>query len=209
MLVARQFGIRARDITLLPIGGLARLERMPEEPYQELWISLAGPAVNLAIAAVLDSWRAVTNTSEPFSELHVAAGPWIERLMLANISLVLFNLLPAFPMDGGRVLRALLARRMAYARVTEVAASVGQVLAFAIGLIGLFISPMLLLVELFVWIGASQEASVAQVKSALEYAHRCGDIYRFRHTAIERYSGRRCALSSERIAARLSGCRRR
>jgi Zn-dependent protease/CBS domain-containing protein len=170
VLAARQFGIRTRDITLLPIGGLARLERMPEEPSQELWIALAGPAVSLGIAAVLDSWLTFTNAWAPLSQLHITAGPWVERLFLANISLVLFNLIPAFPMDGGRVLRAILAWRMGYPRATEVAASVGQVLAFVIGLIGLFTSPTLLFVGLFVWIGATQEANIVQVRSVLSNA---------------------------------------
>jgi Zn-dependent protease len=170
VLAARQFGIRTRDITLLPIGGLARLERMPEEPSQELWIALAGPAVSLGIAAVLDSWLTLTNAWAPLSQLHITAGPWVERLFLANISLVLFNLIPAFPMDGGRMLRAILAWRMGYRRATEVAASVGQVLAFVIGLIGLFTSPTLLFVGLFVWIGATQEANTVQVRSVLSNA---------------------------------------
>lgn len=167
VLVARQFGIRTKDITLLPIGGLARLERTPEEPSQELWIALAGPAVNLAIAACLDAWLSFMNLWQPFSQLHLTTGPWIERLLLANLSLVLFNLIPAFPMDGGRVLRALLASRMGYTRATEVAAKVGQVLAFVIGLIGLLVSPVLLLIGLFVWVGASQEGVSARWRSAL------------------------------------------
>jgi Zn-dependent protease len=156
VLAARQFGIRTRDITLLPIGGLAHLERMPEVPSHEAWIAAAGPAVNVAIAVVLDSWLMFMNTWQPFSQLHLTAGSFLERLMLANVTLVVFNLIPAFPMDGGRILRALLSSRMGHTRGTEVAASVGQVFAFVMGLIGLFVSPMLLLVGLFVWIGAAQ-----------------------------------------------------
>jgi len=166
-LAARRFGIKTRDITLLPIGGLARLERMPEEPRQELWIALAGPAVNVAIAVVLFGWVALTHQWEPFNRLRVATGPFVERLLLANVSLVLFNLIPAFPMDGGRVLRALLASRMTHAKATQTAASVGQGLAFVFGFMGLFTNPMLLFIGLFVWIGASQEAGAAQGKSAL------------------------------------------
>lgn len=166
-MAARNFGIRTRDITLLPIGGLARLERMPEEPKQELWIALAGPAVNVAIAAALYVWLFLTHAWEPFSHLRVATGPFVERLFLANVSLVLFNLIPAFPMDGGRVLRALLATRMTYPKATQIAASVGQGLAFAFGIIGLFTNPMLLLIGVFIWIGAGQEAGAVQVKSAL------------------------------------------
>ena len=164
---ARRFGIQTRDITLLPIGGVARLERMPEEPRQELWVALAGPAVNVAIAAVLYSWLILTHGWQPSSQLSVTAGPFVERLLMANISLVLFNLVPAFPMDGGRVLRALLASRMTYPKATQLAASVGQGLAFVFGFIGMFTNPMLLFVGLFVWIGASQEAYAVQMKSAL------------------------------------------
>jgi Zn-dependent protease/CBS domain-containing protein len=166
-LAAREFGIKTRDITLLPIGGLARLERMPEESQQELWIALAGPAVNIVLAFWLYVWLALTHGWEPFSHLGVVAGPFVERLMVANVWLVLFNLIPAFPMDGGRVLRALLATRMTYPKATQVAASVGQGLAFVFGFVGLFTNPMLLFIGLFVWIGASQEAGAAQIKSAL------------------------------------------
>ena len=166
-LAARKYGIPTRDITLLPIGGLARLERMPEKPGQELWVALAGPAVNVAIAALLYAWLSVTHGWAPLSQLSVAAGPFVERLLIANVSLVLFNMIPAFPMDGGRVLRALLASRMEYARATQIAAWVGQGLAFVLGFIGLFSNPMLVFVALFVWIGASQEAGATQMKAAL------------------------------------------
>jgi Zn-dependent protease len=166
-LAARKYGIPTRDITLLPIGGVARLERMPDKPSQELWVALAGPAVNVLIAAVLFAWLTLTNDWAPFSQLHIAAGPFAERLLIANVWLVLFNLIPAFPMDGGRVLRALLASRMEYARATQIAASIGQGLAFVLGFVGLFTNPMLLFVALFVWIGAAQEAGAVQMKSAI------------------------------------------
>jgi Zn-dependent protease/CBS domain-containing protein len=166
-IAARKIGIQTRDITLLPIGGLARLERMPEEPKQELWIALAGPAVNVAIAAVLYGWLTFAHEWEPFSKLGIATGPFVERLMVANIWLVLFNLIPAFPMDGGRVLRALLASRMTYLKATQTVAWVGQGLAFVFGFIGLLTNPMLLFIGLCVWIAARQEASAAQVRSAL------------------------------------------
>ena len=166
-LAARRYGIPTRDITLLPIGGLARLERMPEKPGQELWVALAGPAVNVAIAAALFGWLNVTHGWAPLAQLHVAYGPFLERLLVANVWLVLFNLVPAFPMDGGRVLRALLASRMDYVKATQIAAGVGQGLAFVFGFIGLFNSPMLLFIALFVWIGASQEAGATQMKAAM------------------------------------------
>jgi Zn-dependent protease/predicted transcriptional regulator len=166
-LTARKYGINTRDITLYPIGGVARLERMPDDPRQELWVTLAGPAVSAVIAAVLFAWLSVTGGLEPLSQLSVARGSFLERLMMVNLFLVVFNLIPAFPMDGGRVLRALLAMRMEYTRATQVAASLGQGLAILFGIIGLFTNPFLLFIAFFVWIGAAQEASMVQMKSAL------------------------------------------
>jgi CBS domain-containing protein len=136
-------------------------------PSHEAWIAAAGPAVNLAIVLALDSWLTFMNTWQPFSQLHLTTGPWLERQLVANVTLVIFNLIPAFPMDGGRILRALLSSRMGHTRGTEVAAAVGQVFAFLMGLVGLFVSPMLLLIGLFVWIGAAQEANAVRLRSAL------------------------------------------
>lgn len=166
-LTARRYGIKTRDITLYPIGGLARLERMPDKPIEELWVALMGPAVNVVIAALLFVYLYVTNSLVPVSELTVASGSFLERLMAVNISLVVFNLIPAFPMDGGRVLRALLAMRMDYVRATQVAANIGQGLAFLFGLVGLFSNPFLLFIAFFVWIGASQEASMVQMRNSI------------------------------------------
>lgn len=166
-LTAARYGIRTRDITLLPIGGLARLERMPDVPVQELWVALAGPAVNVAIALLLFGALQLAGASVPVDRLDVTTGGFAARVMAANVALALFNLLPAFPMDGGRALRALLATRMEYTRATQRAAAVGQGMAILFGFIGLQGNPILLFIALFVWIGAGQEASMVQMKSAL------------------------------------------
>ncbi len=166
-LTARKYGIKTRDITLLPIGGLARLEKMPDNPREELWVALAGPAVNVVIGAILFAILLVTSSLEPLTQLGVTSGSFLGRLMTVNFFLVGFNLIPAFPMDGGRVLRSLLAMRMEYTRATHIAATLGQGLAIVFGFIGLFSNPSLLFIAFFVWIGAAQEASMVQMKSAL------------------------------------------
>lgn len=165
--VARRFGVATKDITLLPIGGVARLDRIPEKPNQELLVALAGPAVNLVLAAVLGMYLWLTGHFEPPRQVGLAHGLFLERILFANLFLAGFNMLPAFPMDGGRVLRALLAKRMEYTRATRVAAGVGQCSAAVLGFVGLFISPFLVFVALFVWIGAAREAALLQTNSAL------------------------------------------
>src|SRR5437773_3343241 len=138
-LAGKAFGINTPDITLLPIGGVARLERIPDEPVQELVIAAAGPAVTALIAlgaflgGGLRDYPPTTKTS--ISDL----------LFTMNVVLLLFNLLPAFPMDGGRVLRALLGTCMSYARATQIAATVGQGFAFVFGFYGLLFNPFLIL----------------------------------------------------------------
>ena len=166
-LTAKRYGIRTRHITLLPIGGVAAMERMPDDPKQEIAVALAGPAVNVAIAFGLWLWLAVTNALVPMDQLSLTGGPFIERLMVINIVLAVFNLVPAFPMDGGRVLRAALALRMNHNRATQLAAKIGQGLALWLGLLGLLYNPFLIFIALFVWIGAAAEAGMEQVKSTL------------------------------------------
>ncbi len=166
-LTARQYGIKTADITLLPIGGVARLEHMPDDPRQELWVALAGPLVNVILAVVLGAGLLVTGEYQTITSLTMTSGPALERLMLVNVFLAAFNLIPAFPMDGGRVARALLATRMEYSQATHTAATLGQVIALIFGLVGLFTNPFLVFIALFVYMGAAQESSMVQVKSAL------------------------------------------
>ncbi|HEU0012688.1 MAG TPA: site-2 protease family protein [Longimicrobium sp.] len=161
---ARRYGIDTPDITLLPIGGVARMRRLPRDPRQELVVSLAGPAVTLAIAAAS---FALARAGTPGGMLRPDAEPWrvlADRFFTANVVLLVFNLLPAFPMDGGRVLRALLALRMDYVRATRAAAAVGQGFAALFGLAGLLVSPLLVVIAVFVYVGARQEAAAAEVQ---------------------------------------------
>lgn len=165
-LMARRFDVPTRDITLYPIGGIARLQRIPEEPMQEFWIAVAGPAVNAAIAAVLAVVGLVAGVSLAPQVLLDPSGSMISMLLWLNLVLVGFNLLPAFPMDGGRVLRALLALRRDYAEATEIAANVGQAMAILFGLIGLLTwNPILVFIAFFVYIGAKQEAQQAMMRT--------------------------------------------
>lgn len=166
-LTAARFGIRTRDITLYPIGGVARLERMPEEPRHELAVALAGPAVNVAIAGLLFAGLRLAGVPIPFADALGSANPVLVRLMWLNCGLAAFNLLPAFPMDGGRVLRAALATRLDYTRATQIAAGAGQAMALLFGLIGFFANPFLMFIALFVWIGAAQEAGLVEMRAAL------------------------------------------
>ena len=165
-LTARRFGIPTKDITLLPIGGVSRFERLPEKPWQEFWMAIAGPIVNVAIGLGIWLGLFLTNGFKPVTTLSLTNGPFLERMMVANFALAVFNIIPAFPMDGGRILRALLALRMDHVRATQTAAAIGQALALVFGLIGLFVDPFLLFIAFFVWIGAAHESHSVQIKEA-------------------------------------------
>lgn len=176
-LAARKFGIPTRDITLLPIGGVARLERMPREPMQELWVAIAGPLVNVAIGAGLGLLLLVLGYAR--IELSLEQQRFLLGLLVMNVFLLAFNMLPAFPMDGGRVLRALLARKLEYVRATRIAARVGQGMALlfiAAGAFGYMMGfhiltrplPMLVLIGAFIFVGARNEAHLAEIGRNIE-----------------------------------------
>lgn len=165
-LMARRFGVPTADITLLPIGGVARLQKVPEKPQEEFLVAIAGPLVNVVIVLLLYLAGVRAQIIQTDEAILLTGGFW-GRLMLVNIFLVLFNLLPAFPMDGGRVLRSLLAMTMDYNRATRIAASIGQMMALGFAFLGLQSNPLLLLIALFVWIGAGSEAADVQQKTEL------------------------------------------
>lgn len=168
ILMAGRFGVRTPDVILLPIGGVARLERIPNEPRQELLIALAGPAVTLAIAVVLYLTLLVSGARPTLGELEPDSD-LLTFLLRVNVFLLLFNLIPAFPMDGGRVLRAILASRLGMVRGTRAAASLGQILAMVGGFYGLTSGqPLLTLIAVFVFLGAGSEASAVETRAAGE-----------------------------------------
>jgi Zn-dependent protease len=166
-LTARRFGVRTQDITLLPIGGVARLEKMPDKPGEQLLVALAGPAVSLAIALLLFGPARLLGGQVGLDGVHLPDQDFLTQLMWINVFLAVFNLLPGYPMDGGRVLRALLAMRMAPERATQTAARVGQGVAMIFGLVGLFGNPFLIVIAVFVWLGAQVEHSASTMKVAL------------------------------------------
>jgi Zn-dependent protease/CBS domain-containing protein len=167
ILAARRYGIQSPEVTLLPIGGVASMQRLPSDPRQELVVALAGPAVNLviglALTLALGSLRPaeLENIDDPHLSL-------MGRLAAANIFLVVFNLIPAFPMDGGRVLHALVAMRLGGPRATEIAAKIGQAFALALGFFGLFGNPLLIFIAIFIYIAAAGEAQMSAAHETLK-----------------------------------------
>jgi len=168
-LAAKRYHIKTKDITLLPIGGLARLEKMPEKPMQELVVALAGPAVNFVIVIILIIFLRLTQLPTDFSIItHVSADNFLLSLAIINLWLAVFNLIPAFPMDGGRVLRALLSLRLNRVLATKIAANIGQVLAIVFVFIGFFNNPFLLFIGIFIFFGASIEYEQVKTGSILK-----------------------------------------
>ncbi|MDQ0346416.1 MULTISPECIES: site-2 protease family protein [Ancylobacter] len=165
---ARRYGVKTPEVTLWPFGGIARLERIPEKPSEELVVALAGPAVNVVIAAVLLVFLGGNVGVEHIEAIENPQVSLLAKLAAANIFLVVFNLIPAFPMDGGRVLRALLAMKMSHAQATQMAASIGQGLAIGLGVLGIFGNPMLIIIAVFVFLAASGEAGQVQMKQAAQ-----------------------------------------
>ncbi|TVQ60804.1 MAG: site-2 protease family protein [Phycisphaerales bacterium] len=165
-LTAQRVGVGTRDITLLPIGGIARLERIPNNPRHEFYITIMGPMVNVVIAAVLLGAILLARVN-PFDVEGLSGGNFFARLMWVNVILVVFNMLPAFPMDGGRILRSVLAMRLEYAQATEIAARVGQAMAILFGVLGLLAGNVLLmLIAVFVFLGAEAESQAAKMRSS-------------------------------------------
>lgn len=162
---AARYGIRTPDVTLWPFGGVASLERMPERPSQELVVALAGPAVNIVIALLLVLILGANVGGDALDTIEDPGQGLLARLAAVNVALVVFNMIPAFPMDGGRVLRALLAMKLGLPRATEIAAFIGQGIAVALAVIGFFVNPMLILIGAFVFMAAAGEAQSTQMKA--------------------------------------------
>ncbi len=167
---ARGYGIRTPDITLLPIGGVARLERMPEKPLHELVVAICGPLVNVVIAAAISTFLGFGMVMN--SDLHFEqGGRFWEQLMVWNLMMVAFNLIPAFPMDGGRIFRAVLGFFVDFERATRWAAGLGQAIAVVAGLWMLMsghASPVLILIAFFVFMAAGQEANAVSQRQAFQ-----------------------------------------
>jgi Zn-dependent protease/CBS domain-containing protein len=166
ILMARRYGIKTPDVTLWPMGGVANMERIPEDPWQELPIAVAGPMVNVVIVVVLMTLGHIS--FDDIAAVDLTTVKLLPQLVLVNLSLFIFNLVPAFPMDGGRVLRALLAMRWGPRRATEIAARIGQGFAILFVGLGLFYNPILVLVGMFIFIAGGAELQASQLHRILD-----------------------------------------
>jgi Zn-dependent protease len=174
-LAARHFGIGTHDITLYPIGGVARLKRMSDKPLEEIVISVAGPAVNVAIAVLLSCILLLVMLTQQSWLLHTFAGTIGLWLLLGNTVMVLFNLLPIFPMDGGRVFRAVLASWLSHYQATQIAVAVGMALALVMGVVLVdqdgHPNYMLAVIAVFVFFAGQQELAAARYRHQQRYLH--------------------------------------
>jgi Zn-dependent protease len=168
-LAAKRYNVKTKDITILPIGGLARLERIPEKPKEELIVAIAGPAVNIALAIITGLLITIPSMNDLAGQLEegVNQSNFFLNFFFVNLWLALFNLIPAFPMDGGRVLRALLAMKYKRHIATNMAARIGQFLAIGFVFLGFFSNPFLVFIGFFIFLGAQSEANYTQVQSML------------------------------------------
>lgn len=169
-IAARKFGVRTRDIILMPIGGVARLERIPRRPREELIVALAGPAVNVVLAASLLALTLPVFGVDGLVVPTSFTANLVGKAIAVNLAMIVFNMLPAFPLDGGRVLRAVLSSSMGHLKATRAAAKTGQAMAVLFGLAGLFVlhNPMLVFIAGFVYLGAAQEAGAAESEASLQ-----------------------------------------
>lgn len=169
-LAAKRYGIKTKDITLLPIGGLARLEKMPEKPLEEIVVAIAGPAVNITLALITGIFLHFSGITLTMKELQtsVNAENFFLYFFVVNIWLSLFNLIPAFPMDGGRVLRALLSFKLKRHVATDVAARIGQFMALVFVFVGFKSNPFLILIGIFIFLGAQGESQMVKTNFLLQ-----------------------------------------
>mgnify|MGYP001627299229 CR=1 FL=1 len=168
-LAAQRYGIQTRDIILFPIGGVARLEKLPEDPKQELWVAIAGPLVNIVLFILLSIYLYASGFEmHEVEDFGIRASTIVPYLASANLILAIFNLIPAFPMDGGRVLRAFLSIKLPRAKATQIAGNIGQFLAILFVFYGLFNNPIMVLIGLFIFLGAATEVSQTRNESLLK-----------------------------------------
>ncbi len=182
-LTARRFGIKTKDITLFPMGGMARMEKMPESPKEEFLVAIAGPLVNVVIAGGLFLYMYLSPTvyTMGFPAGAMTADKFIPALFAVNVIMAVFNLIPAFPMDGGRIFRALLSLKLERTRATQIAANLGQFIAILFVLLGLFYNIWLVFIGIFIYLGAGAEASQ-------EYVQRDLSRYRVSNLVMSKYT---------------------